>query len=603
MSGVELANVDVSGSSGLELAARRVLFASLVVSTIAGTLTLAAYALSAGGFGVLDALLLLFFGLTLPWTVIGFWDAVIGFCIMRFARDPIAAVVPAVARVRGDEPITASTAICMFVRNEPPDRVIRNLDAMLQEIEAAQSGGRFHLYVLSDTSQDDIAALEDAGFAALTERWRGRIPVMYRRRAANTGFKAGNFWDFCERWGPQHEFAVTLDTDSFMTASAILRLVRIIQADPKLGILQGLIVGLPSTSAFARLFQFGMRLGMRSWTIGAAWWQADCGPYWGHNAIIRIAPFVAHCHIPMLPGDGVLDGHVLSHDQIEAAFMRRAGFEVRVLPEEDLGWEQNPPTLIEFLRRDQRWCQGNLQYWPFIKMPGLKPVSRFQLFFAMLMFLASPAWIGMLIVGAIDAALAPTTADFMHFGAGHALMVLTFVMWFAPHFATEIDVLMRPDLRRAFGGAPRFLAGIVVMTLFYILILPMMWFCHTLFMVGILAFGRAIGWAGQVRDDHTVTWTESFRQLWPHALLGFGIFALLAATHPSGIPYALLLALGPALAIPMAVISAWPSVGRALTRLGIGRLPEETAPPAALTALALPALDKAWLDKIWARPA
>jgi membrane glycosyltransferase len=593
MSGVELRDVGASGSSGLELTARRVLFAGLVVSTIAGTLALAAYALLAGGFGVLDALLLLCFGLTLPWTVIGFWDAVIGFCIMRFARDPIAAVVPAVARIRGDEPITASTAVCMFVRNEPPDRVVRNLDAMLREIETAEAGRNFHLYVLSDTSQDDIASLEDADFAALAERWSGRIPVTYRRRAVNAGFKAGNFWDFCQRWGCQHEFAVTLDTDSFMTASAILRLVRIIQADPKLGILQGLVVGLPSTNAFARLFQFGMRLGMRSWTIGAAWWQADCGPYWGHNAVIRIAPFIAHCHIPILPGDGVLDGHVLSHDQIEAAFMRRAGYEVRVLPEEDLGWEQNPPTLIEFLRRDQRWCQGNLQYWPFIKMPGLPPVSRFQLFFAMLMFLASPAWIGMLIVGTIVAALAPTTADFMHAGAGHALLVLTFVMWFAPHFATEIDVLARPNLRRAFGGTPRFLAGIVIMTLFYILVLPMMWFCHTLFMVGILLFGRAIGWAGQVRDDHTVTWTESFKQLWPHTVLGFGILALLAATHPSGIPYALLLAAGPALAVPLAVISAWPSVGRALTRLGIGQLPEETAPPAALTALALPALDKA----------
>jgi membrane glycosyltransferase len=209
------------------------------------------------------------------------------------------------------------------------------------------------------------------------------------------------------------------------------------------------------------------------------------------------------------------------------------------------------------------------------------------------MFISSPAWIGMLIFGTIAVALAPTTADFMHAGAGHALLVLVFVMWFAPHFATEIDVLARPDLRRAFGGTPRFLAGIVVMTLFYILILPMMWFCHTLFMFGILLFGRAIGWAGQVRDDHTVTWAEAIKQLWPHAVLGFGIFALLAATHPSGIPYALLLAAGPALAVPIAVISAWPTVGRALTRLGIGCLPEETAPPAALTALALPALDKA----------
>ena len=526
MSAGTVTEVGAGGSSSRELAGRRALFAFLVVSTIVGTLALAAYALSAGGFGVLDGLVLLCLALTLPWTCIGFWNSVIGFCIMRFARDPIATVVPAVARIRGDEPIRASTALCMFVRNEPPDRVIRSLDAMLREIEAAGAGDRFHLYVLSDTNQGDIAALEDKGFAALAEAWRGRIAVTYRRRDANTGFKAGNFWDFCQRWGGQHEFAVTLDTDSIMTASAIMRLVRIMEADPKLGILQGLVIGLPSTSAFARLFQFGMRLGMRSWTIGSAWWQADCGPYWGHNAVIRIAPFVAHCHIPVLPGEGVLDGHVLSHDQIEAAFMRRAGYDVRVLPEEDLGWEQNPPTLIEFLRRDQRWCQGNLQYWPFIKMPGLRPVSRFQLLFAMLMFIASPAWIGMLIFGTMAAAAAPTTADFMHAGAGHALLVLVFVMWFSPHFATELDVLARPDLRRAFGGTLRFLAGIVVMTTFYVLILPAMWFCHMLFMIGILLFGRAIGWAGQVRDDHTVTWTEACRQLWPHAVLGFGAIGL-----------------------------------------------------------------------------
>ena len=191
----------------------------------------------------------------------------------------------------------------------------------------------------------------------------GRIPVTYRAAHVNTGFKAGNIWDFCERWGDQHEFAVTLDADSFMTAAAIMRMVRIMQADPKLGILQGLVVGMPSTSAFARIFQFGMRLGMRSYTIGSAWWQGDCGPYWGHNAVIRIAPFIAHCRIPELPEGGVLGGHVLSHDQIEAVLMRRAGYDVRVLPEEDLGWEENPPTLIEFIRRDLRWCQGNMQYW------------------------------------------------------------------------------------------------------------------------------------------------------------------------------------------------------------------------------------------------
>ena len=186
------------------IGARRVLFAALVLVTIAGLLALAAAALSAGGFGVLDALLLAMFGLTMPWSVIGFWNATIGFFIMRFARDPVAVTVPVTARVRADEPITASTAILMCVRNEPPDRVIRNLDAMMRDLVAAGAADRFHLYVLSDTSATDVAALEEQSFGTLTERWRGRVPVTYRRRTVNTGFKAGNIRDFCERWGAQH---------------------------------------------------------------------------------------------------------------------------------------------------------------------------------------------------------------------------------------------------------------------------------------------------------------------------------------------------------------------------------------------------------------
>jgi membrane glycosyltransferase len=480
----------------------------------------------------------------------------------------------------------------MFVRNEPPDRVIRNLDAMMREIDHAGASSQFHLYILSDTGKDDIAALEVAGFSALAAQWRGRIPVTYRRRDVNTAFKAGNFWDFCERWGGQHEFAVTLDTDSFMTAAAILRLVRIIQADPRLGILQGMVVGMPSTSAFARIFQFGMRLGMRSWTIGSAWWQGDCGPYWGHNAVIRLKPFIEHCRLPVLPGEGVLSGHVLSHDQIEAALMRRAGYDVRVLPEEDLGWEENPPTLIEFLRRDQRWCQGNLQYGPFLSMPGLKFLSRVQLAFAMLMFISSPAWIGLLVIGTLALAFSPTPADFIRPNEGQALAALVLIMWFAPKIATALDVLTRADQRHAFGGTLRFVASFVIDAVFTVLLLPIMWLTHTFFIAG-MPFGRSIGWIGQVRDDHSVVWSQALRQLWPHTLLGLGALAILAATHPIAVPYALLLAGGPALSIPLAVVTARRGAGAALTRIGIGRLPEETAPPVALAALALPALSAA----------
>ena len=584
-----LPNTALSSGSDKRIVGRRALFTALVLLTIAGLLWLAARTLSAGGLGALDVVLLALFAATMPWSVIGFWNATIGFFIMRFARDPVATVLPIAARVTNDAPITASTAIVMCVRNEPPDRVIRNLDAMLRDITSAGAADRFHLYVLSDTGMADVAVVEEQSFAALAERWHGRIPVTYRRRAVNTGFKAGNIRDFLERWGGNHELMVTLDTDSFMTAAAILRMVRVVQADPKLGILQGLVVGMPSTSAFARIFQFGMRLGMRSWTIGSAWWQADCGPYWGHNAAIRIAPFKQHCHIPMLPEGGVLGGHVLSHDQIEAALMRRAGYDVRVLPEEDLGWEENPPTLIEFIRRDQRWCQGTLQYGYFLFKPGLKPVSRFQLAFAMLMFLSSPAWIGLLVFGTLALALSATPADFIRPDSGLALLAIILVMWFAPKIATVLNVLTRPSLRRAFGGTMRFLCSVATETIFFILLSPIMWVCHTLFLAG-LPFGRAIGWIGQMRDDHTIPVAVAFKQLWPHTALGLGSLAVLAATHPVAIPYALLIAGGPALSIPLCVLTSQPAFGTALARIGIGRLPEETAPPAALSGLELPAL-------------
>jgi membrane glycosyltransferase len=571
---------------------RRLLFALLTGATILGMIGLMVQALSAGGFGMLDLALVALFAVTLPWTVIGFWNAAIGFLLLRVADDPVAAVFPLAARVRGDEPVTASTAILLCVRNEAPERMIRNLQPLLAGLSAAGLGDRFHLYILSDTSEGPLAAREEARFAAFAAQWQGAIGITYRRRAVNTGYKAGNIRDFCARFGARHDFALVLDADSVMPADAVLRLVRIMQADPQLGILQALVAGLPTTSAFARIFQFGMRLGMASYTLGSAWWQGDCGPYWGHNALLRLRPFMQHCALPEHPGRGVLGGAVLSHDQIEAALMRRAGYGVRVLPEDGLGWEENPPTLLEFLRRDLRWCQGNMQYFAFLGLPGLAPVSRHQLAVAILMFLGSPAWICLLVLATLLVAASPEPAQWVHAGSGHAVFGLVLAMWFAPKFATVIDILCRPQARALFGGTPRFLASVAVETLFFILLCPIMWVSHTLFMAG-LPFGRAIGWIGQTRDDHAVAVRRALRDLWPHTLIGVGSLAALAATHPGALVYAWVLAAGPALAVPLAVVTAHPRLGPALARAGLGRLPEETAPPAALRSLNLPAVEAA----------
>ena len=558
--------------------------------TMAGLTWLAVIALSPGGFGAVDLVLIMLFAATLPWYVIGFWNATIGLLIMRFARDPVAAVMPVAGRVRGDEPITASTAVLLCIRDEPPERVVRMLEPMMEGLAARGVGERFHVYVLSDTSETDIAAAEDARFAALAAAWRGQIALTYRRRAQNIGFKAGNVRDFCERWGKNHDFAIMLDADSVMTVDLVLKLVRIMQIDPRLGIVQSLVIGMPSASAFARIFQFGMLLSMRSYTIGSAWWQGDCGPYWGHNAIVRIAPFAMHCQLPVLADGALVKGHVLSHDQIEAVLMRRAGYGVRVLAREGSSFEQNPPTLVEFIRRDLRWCQGNMQYWHFLRMPGLPFLSRYQLAFAILMFLGSPAWMGLLLTGSAAVALAPTPADFVRWDAGIAVLVLVLVMWFAPNIATVIDVLTRPKLRHLFGGGVRFSASFMITIVFVVLVAPIMWASHTLFLVRLLS-GRALDWGAQARHDHEVPWSFACRQFWPQTLIGLAPVLLLAVAAPSAVPYALLIAAGPLLSIPLAVATAAPALGRALIAAGLDRLPEEALPSPELRALKLPAIE------------
>jgi membrane glycosyltransferase len=529
----EMIEIDVAEKS---MFARRVLFAVLFLVTAVGSLRLAALALSPGGLGIFDVVALALFAITLPWMVAGFCNALIGFVVMRFSADPVAAVLPTVRLVRGDDPVTASTAILLCLRNELPMRTIRNLEPMLQGLWASGYGERFHLYFLSDTNDAELAIREESLFSELIATWCDRIAISYRRRAVNSGFKAGNIRDFCERWGSRHEFAVTLDADSFMPSDAIIRLVRIMQVDPKLGILQGLIVGLPSTSLFARIFQFGMRLGMRSYTIGSAWWQGDCGPYWGHNAILRLKPFIEHCQLPMLTRDGETERHILSHDQIEAALMRAAGYHVRVVPREDLGWEDNPPTLLEFMRRDLRWCQGNMQYWRLVTLPNLTPVSRFQLILAILMFIGSPAWVGLLGLATAALVFCDDPANIMRSDLGSVLIIWVLLMWFSPKIAGALDVLLAPQERRGFGGAGRFTMNFAIETAYSIVLCPILWISHTIFLFGRL-FNRDINWMGQVRDDHVVPFGLAMRDLWPQTLVGCLSMGLMWFSQPWALIY------------------------------------------------------------------
>jgi membrane glycosyltransferase len=580
-----------AGSNAASMTRRRALYALMVGATTCGLLGLAAAAVPPRSFGAVAFLVL--FAVTLPWTTIGFWNAAIGFLVMCFSKDPATAVNPMAAGVRGDEPLTASTAILICIRNEDPSRVKRNLQPLLEGLKAAEAGPHFHVYILSDSSAPAIIAAEYACFAPLIAAWRDAIAITYRRRPLNTGFKAGNIEDFCDRWGGAHDYAIVFDADSYVPADRVLRLVRIMQANPTLGILQTLVVGLPSMSAFARLFQFGMRLGMHAHTVGAAWWQGDCGPYWGHNAILRLQPFAAHCRMPVLPEGGPLGGHVLSHDQIEAAMMRRAGYEVRVLPVDGVSWEENPPSVIDFIRRELRWCQGNMQYFQLLNLPGLKPVSRFQLVFAILMYLGSPAWMAMLALGAATIAFAASShaPALRATPAGAALFAIMLAMIFAPKIATALDVLARRSARDSYGGAGRFLANVVAETLFTFLLSPVMSLAHTIFLFRLFVLRRGYSWSSQKRDSEGVAWSTAWSRLWPQTVVGLAVMAIIAVKAPGDVVYAFVIAGGLALAVPFAVLTASPRVGRLFARVGVGCIPEEVEPPDALLPLRLPALE------------
>jgi membrane glycosyltransferase len=367
-----------------------------------------------------------------------------------------------------------------------------------------------------------------------------------------------------------------LDADSLMSGEAILRLARIMQAHPKLGILQSLVVGAPSKSAFARIFQFGMRHGMRAYTMGSAWWIGECGPFWGHNAMVRIAPFAAHCHLPVLPGPPPLGGHVLSHDQVEAVLMRKAGYEVRVLPVEKGSWEENPPTIFEFSARDLRWCQGNMQYLRLLNLDGLKVMSRFQLAWAILMFVGVPAMTLMI-------ALAPLKffdgEDPAAFPAEWALaLYLTFLlMYLAPKLAGLADVVLSRSVP-LYGGTLRFLASALVEIVFSFLLGAVTTFRLTLFMIG-LVFGRSVIWNGQARDAYGIAWSKAARGLWMPVLFGAALCGSLAVLSPATLLWSLPLTLGYLVAVPFAVATADPRLGAWMTARGLCALPEEHETP------------------------
>jgi membrane glycosyltransferase len=474
--------------------------------------------------------------------------------------------VPAGATIPASEPLPR-TAIAVTVRNEDLGAVLPPLYRLLSALDAAGVGDAFVPWILSDTSDPVAAAEEQRAVAAFPLPGR----LQYRRRTENSGFKAGNIMDFLDHHAEDAAFLLVLDADSQMTVSAVLRLVRTLQAEPHLAIAQHLTVGLPAAAAFPRLFQFGMRAGMRSWARATAWWQGDEACYWGHNAVLRIAPFRAYGRLAPLP-DGAT---ILSHDQIEAAQLAGAGWGVRLLSEEEGSFEANPPALPEFIRREQRWLAGNFQYWPLLRLPGLRPMGRWQLIQAILLFGSTPFYV-VFLLGAALAAATDRTSPFPG-GAALTLTLCWISVLYAPKWLGYLRMLFSPRDRVMYGGTMRLAAGMAAETAFTLLLDPVTILAKTIASVR-LALGASAGWTPQNRGARGVRWAEATRLLWPQTLLGVVVFTAFAGAGWRTALWAAPFAGGLLTAVPFCVLTAHPRFGDWLHRRGVAAMPEEINP-------------------------
>lgn len=562
-----------AGLQSLDALAWRRRFVALLNASIYVLLLLwLGWILSHGGWDAAKIAILVAFAVVAPWTVLGLCNAALGFWLLHGRSDGMAQTAPFLAAagepaaMRKPVAMRKRVAMLMTLRNEDAERAIARFRVVKASVDRTGVGQSFDWFALSDTNDPAIARREEAAVAV----WRAQDPAArlhYRRRADNRGYKAGNIRDFCERWGDNYEYMVPLDADSLMDGETLIEMVRIGEAYPRIGILQSLAVGAPSRAAFARIFQFGMRHGMRCYTMGAAWWSADCGPFWGHNAFLRIAPFLEHCDLPRLK-DGA---SILSHDQIEAVLMRRAGFEVRVLPIETGSFEENPPTLADFVTREQRWCRGNMQYRGLWTLPGLPPMSRFHLFWAVSMFIGAPAQLAILLLAPIVAMQAQEDFPVRSLEAFYLLYLF---LHLSPKLAGLADVALTPDGLSRYGGAARFFLGAALEIIGSFVIGAV-----TTFSVGALIlslpFGREGGWRRQARDAHALSWVEATRAFWPQTVFGACLTALGLAVGPELLLWSTPLTLGYLIAIPFAQITASPRLGRLCAQLGLFRTPEE----------------------------
>lgn len=576
---------------------RRPLFFLLVAATTGYGVSMMFDILRANGLTPLELAILVLFAVTFAWIAVALCTAVIGFVLQLFRLDPLSLRRNAALGPEG-APLSGRTAVVMPAYNEDPARVIAGLEAVYRDLLATGESASFHFYLLSDTTDAGIAQQEEAAWAALRRRVPEPHRLFYRRRRQNVGRKAGNIADFCRRWGAYYKYMVVLDADSLMTGTALVTLVRSMQANPTAGLIQTVPIPVRQHTVFGRFVQFAASLYSPMLATGLSFWQTDTANYWGHNAIIRMQAFMEHCGLPSLSGTPPLGGEILSHDFVEAALIRRGGWNAYLLADLEGSYEEVPANILDFATRDRRWAQGNMQHLRLLGAHGLHPLNRVHFLLGAVAYASSLLWLMMLVLSSIDAVSRALTVA-RYFGSSYqlfpdwpitkpdevlVLLGIVGAMLVVPKVMGVLLCLGDRERRRAYGGASRLVLSATTELLFSVLIAPVMMTYHAYFVTSIL-MGRKVGWNPQSREGRSIGWREALRATAVATVAAVIWGAGLAYTTPIFFWALTPVLLGLVLAAPLIAWSSRTSLGIRLRRAGIFLTPAESRPDPVLQGL------------------
>jgi len=478
---------------------------------------------------VLQTGILFLFAVLFCWVSAGFWTALMGFLQLLIGKDKYSISYNS----NDNDPINPEhrTALIMPICNEDVERVFAGLRATWESVVRTGEQQHFDVYILSDSYNPDIAMAEQKAWMELVRDVGGEGRIFYRRRRRRVKRKSGNIDDFCRRWGSQYSYMVVLDADSVMSGECLTGLVRMMEANPNAGIIQSSPKASGMDTLYARCQQFATRVYGPLFTAGLHFWQLGESHYWGHNAIIRVKPFIEHCALAPLPGEGSFAGSILSHDFVEAALMRRAGWGVWIAYDLPGSYEELPPNLLDELKRDRRWCHGNLMNFRLFLVKGMHPVHRAVFLTGVMSYLSAPLWFMFL---ALSTALqvVHTLMEPQYFlqprqlfpvwpqwrpELAIALFSTTMVLLFLPKLLSIILIWFKGA--KPYGGVLRVTVSLFLEVLFSVLLAPVRMLFHTVFVVSAF-LGWEVVWNSPQRDDDATPWSEAFKRHGSQMALG-----------------------------------------------------------------------------------